>query len=212
MKPIDTLEQRSLFAFTRFFAIAAILLLLCGLVHVAIVYPTLTRDTSVSFAEVRSALKAEAAADESTNGTPATQLPTLPAPVKRHLQDSGEIQHLITSLGDLEPSVQRDILDNLASIIRQTEATTYDLDTVVYKYRQMKRERVSQKPFEKYEEWATKSGLLFVATAMVALVVLFTLVLVALAVERNTRMTAAFGATAAAAAVAKPNDTSASVT
>jgi hypothetical protein len=50
--------------------------------------------------------------------------------------------------------------------------------------------RITADQFSKYESSAKKGGLLFLAAVMMSLIALFTLVLVLLAIERNTRSSA----------------------
>ena len=58
---------------------------------------------------------------------------------------------------------------------------------VINSYKVLKLAKIAARGIDKYAEQAKKGGLLFFGAIMMAMVALFSLVLVLLAIERNTR-------------------------
>lgn len=118
-----------------------------------------------------------------TTAAPKVRIPGL---VEKYL--SGDNEKILHGwLEDLDEGQQKLFLKNLASIIDEAELKKADVIDVVNKYKALKLERLQANPFEKYEQMATKGALMGAIFGLVILVGLMSLILVVLAIERNTR-------------------------
>jgi hypothetical protein len=184
---LNNIEQKIIFNFTRWVALTAIILLFIGIVISFLAYRSIGDWKYISYETVGKALdppevKAERTIQES--------LPEIEIPdsVERHLRGKNKAV-LLGWLGDLEEEEKADFLVNLDHIIM--EAARKNPDKVIdyiNKYRELKFSKVKENPFNAYIDKAARTGFLISILLIIGTIGLFSMVLVMLAVERNTRI------------------------
>jgi hypothetical protein len=111
-----------------------------------------------------------------------------PPKIKEYLFDRNESIFLgwLESI-DGEESKQ-EFIDNLNEIIVEGEKQELKIADLINSYHTMKMERLASSSDEGIESMIEKSAIAFLVFGLVIFIVLMTLVLVALAIERNTRI------------------------
>lgn len=182
--------EKLLFGFTRVFAIGGSLVALVAVVILLFsLFESSNKKTYVSFSDLRPRLQQEKVGSEETVSPPEIKI-QIPDNVKKYLFPENE-QILYGWIESLDKRGQEDFLENLSSIIAEAEKNNENVINIAYDYktaklRKLRSEKQSETQSEKYERIAAEVGALF---GLVLFIALMSLILVMLAVERNTRKT-----------------------
>ena len=87
-----------------------------------------------------------------------------------------------------DPERQQDFVDNLAEVIEGAEQKDLDVINVINNYKTIKLSKLNQSDFERLAKVAGRGALLGAMLGIVLFISLMSLVLVMLAIERNTRL------------------------
>lgn len=181
--------ENYLFSFTRILALGVSLVALVVIAVLAIGVIGGSPDKSyVSIDEVLPQTQSDQTGT-GLAGTTASPKVKAPALVMKYL--SGDNEKILHGwLEGLDEGQQKIFLDNLSSIISEAESKKADVIEVINKYKAVKLEKLQANPFDKYEQMATNGARIGTIFGMVILVGLMSLILVVLAIERNTRKAA----------------------
>jgi len=187
-KPKSSRFETFLFGFTRVFAIIASLI---GLIAFGLVIQTLLESsdsTYVSLDEISTKSNAQNASLKEALASPSTSLST-PANVTRYISGDNEkiLQGWLDGISEQEQ--KQEFLDNLAEVIAGAEEADLDVMNTINNYRTIKIARLSTSEMDRYAEVGKRAGLISALFGLVLFISLMGLVLVLLAVERNTRGT-----------------------
>lgn len=181
--------ENFLFGFTRLFAICGAL---AGLIALAIAVVALLGSgdsTHVSFHEINTSLRAaEGASDADASGAQSSL--DIPANIKAHFSsEDGEnaavLEHWLDNLSGEKQ--QQDFLDNLSDVIEDAEDQKANVVDVINSYAKMKFAKLKKDQVGEYAEMGRKFALYLTLFGLVSLTAFMSLILVALAIERNTR-------------------------
>lgn len=186
MKLFDRLEQKSLFVFTRFLSLAVIVILAVGIFVTAVAYSALKKDTWVTLEQVQAALHPD---DDKSPASLKEQLPdvTVPPAINEYLGSGKNQKVLLEWLEPLDTDQQADFLQNMSAVIGQAKAHKVEVVDAINQYKTLKLQKLSTSGVDKYAEPVRKGALMLFMAIMMSMVALFSLVLVLLAIERNTR-------------------------
>jgi hypothetical protein len=198
MALIDAIERGTFFRLTRIVAFLWLFLLIAGSIlsvflffaamnrSVGHVAPELTLPASETNAAGGTAGNAHLG--ENSNASPLTSL-RVPLTVQSYLDDEENKKVVEGWLELLDPSDRQDFLDNMAEVITAAEKQRADVVTAINRYKELKLAKIA----------AAKQGPDFMGISIrpldvligifvqLALIALVSLVLVLLAIERNTR-------------------------
>ncbi|MFH1846013.1 MAG: hypothetical protein ABH869_00445 [Candidatus Omnitrophota bacterium] len=113
----------------------------------------------------------------------------LPANVKKYMFEKN-VNVLYGWIKSLDKTDQEDFMENLSLIIDQAENGTENVVDIINEYKTVKLEKLKKPEFEKYEAMVRKGAILSAIFGLVLFIALMSLILVVLAVERNTRVMA----------------------
>jgi hypothetical protein len=193
MSIIDSVERKALFSLTRALAFLMItglsVALVFGIVRFSstLVPPT----TRVQLSDViPSQQKPESG---STEAEPVRQVNDntstlrMPISVQRHFSDEQSHELLVRWLERLKASQRQEFVDNLGEIISGAEAQNADVASAIDRYKDRKFELLQQYESERLESAVRRGAIVAALASGLMLIALFSLVLVLLAIERNTR-------------------------
>ncbi|WP_157771957.1 hypothetical protein [Ralstonia solanacearum] len=203
MSVIENFERKALFNITRAVALVCVIVFLLGIVGAGLYGASVWKtevSTKVAPEEIVNQVKPPAVADTSSQGPKGAQPPTDTAPrlsplygyrIPFSLQKyiSGDNAQIVKNHMDTVPVDERQAyLDELGDVVSVAESSKIDpvdainayFKTKAERYERAAREREHKKDTLKLVGAAIATGLLTVA--------LFSLVLVLLAIERNTRV------------------------
>jgi hypothetical protein len=163
-----------LFGFTRIFAVVAATI---GLGLIVVAGLGLSKDAAhVSLSDIN--------VEDTERATREVALDT-PENVSRYL--SGDNAKILAGwIENLDHDQKQDFVNNLSEVIDATEAGGFDIDNAINNYRTVKLSRIAN-GVESYVAAAQKAAIIAAIFGIVLLVVLATLVVAVLAIERNTR-------------------------
>jgi len=142
--------------------------------------------TAVSYAEVESKVSSgEKPGQASTTVQPPSGY--MLTPVLERYMGGANRNILDRWLKDLDVDQQQDFISNLSQVVTQAESGGADAIKVINAYRELKLERVKQSTMDKYAATAAKGAAVAAILSFVFLILLASLVLVLLAIERHTR-------------------------
>lgn len=198
LKKLGNIEEKIIFNITRLVSLFIItgifILLILGLIG----FFNMKSTTYVNYSTIKNQLTAEDTPinNQSPKGVDPNSLegiaPQVEIPQKiRNVFKDQNREVLISWLKDLSPEKQRDFISNLNNIITEAENDEDVLVTdAINNYKNLKFNKFSQEannPYSEYEEIAKKIGMVLFVIISIFLIGLFALVLVLLAIERNTR-------------------------
>ena len=174
--------ERFLFGFTRVFALGGSLIAILGVVLLLFsLFGSGDRDSLVKLTDLRLAQQTE-----NTAKPPLKIKVKLPENVKKYL--SGENEKIFYGwIKSLDKKDQEDFIDNLSSIISEAENKKENVVDVINEYKTAKLSKLQKTEAEKYEKIAEKGAIIGAIFGLVLFIALMTLILIMLAVERNTR-------------------------
>jgi hypothetical protein len=198
MSFLSSLEQKGLFAITRivtYVAIAALTVALCVSGYGWVKATTETYKSEMTPERVVADLEAAMKASGAEDGGGGNRLPAIPGlkgikfgPILTEISKrEGVLNTLWSFVEDFEASERQPFFDGLEKAFAQADAKKIDRGEAAKAYQQaFALDRVAKKAF-KAEAAAKQTASLWGGAAALALIATFSLVLVLLAIERNTR-------------------------
>jgi predicted PurR-regulated permease PerM len=195
MPVLEILEQRGLFRLTRFVAFIIVLLLTIGLVVGAVMFlddflPNHASHVSYSTiaGELRPAPQSNEPAPSESETQPLKQDSLrLPFVLQPYFSTTENRAVLKSHLSGLDSDEREDYLTNLAEVVQTAKEQNADVTAVINRYFE---DKATQMELAKLDQTSRLERQLYVAGAAastILLIALASLVLVLLAIERNTR-------------------------
>ncbi|WP_042302928.1 hypothetical protein [Paraburkholderia kururiensis] len=202
MSVIEGFERKALFNITRAVALVCVTVFLLAIVGTIIFGVSVWQDhvdTRVSAAEIVEPLKQTPPPQADGQQTQGTQPPAeqgvaqsplagyrIPFALQKYV--SGDNAQIIRSHLDAVPAAGRQAyLDELGAVVSSAEASKVDVFEAINSYMKTKSERYTEAAAKAAEKWQTLKMVAAGTASGLLLVALFSLVLVLLAIERNTR-------------------------
>lgn len=193
----DSLEQKFLFILTRFLALLIIAGLVISMVVGGIMFgDTLLpqKNTKVTTAEVMEAIKPPVTYNQSqsdqrqemidVNVLPGIKLPFI---LQKHFNNPNAIKYLKRLLEDLSLGQRTEFINELAAVVEEAERTNANVPDAINKYAELKLSKIKESQLAEAAAKALRLTYLGYGFACVGLIAMFSLILVLLAIERNTR-------------------------
>jgi hypothetical protein len=188
---LESFERKGLFALVRLTALIAVgvlsALLILGVFHFwQILVPA---SVSVFPSEVQEALKLPDGTGATTNQPPASVLGnvSLPSRVSRIL--AGENKQILERwLSDIDASHRQDFIDNMEVVIKYAEQNNLDVPHSVNAFHDLWMRKTQESRSQQMENEVARVSTVGLLLSIFALILILALVLVVLAIERNTRV------------------------
>jgi hypothetical protein len=199
MQMFDRFEKNFLFGLTRIFAMLIIMgiLIAVGIGGVLFTGVYSETNTKVSTAEVIDAIKppvteSSQSGDSSLPAQPVENINILPSVkmpfiLQKHFNTPDNLQSLKGWLDSLPKDNHQEFIDEMVIMVTEAEKLNLPPHDAINKYKELKLKKLAAAQLKKAEQ---RTKQLYYAGAIisgVALIALFSLVLVLLAIERNTR-------------------------
>ncbi|MDP3876029.1 MAG: hypothetical protein Q8Q50_03520 [Methylobacter sp.] len=196
MQVFDKFEKKFLFGLTRIFAMLIILGILIAVGVGGIMFADLSKgiDTKVTAIEVTNAIKPPAVVDMVS--IPSTQSPEnqnllpfvkLPFVLQKHFNEPGSVKILKGWLDALPLSAHQNFIDEMAKTVTESDKLKLPYAEAIDKYKQLKFKKLNEEISAKAERRTQQLYFIGAIFGAIALIALFSLILVLLAIERNTR-------------------------
>lgn len=172
-----------LFFSLRFIALAAVTIALIGILIIS--YNLLrSQDVHVGLSDINTNGSATNVIEASV--TPEKEV-HIPESVTRHLYDDNK-RILEDWLGGISGHEKKqDFIDNLSEVIQDAELNKVDVLNAINNYRIIKLKKLNKSSIEEYEGMALKGVAYLSIFAFIVFISIMSLILVMLAIERNTR-------------------------
>jgi hypothetical protein len=196
MPVLESLEQRGLFRLTRLVAFLIVSILTLGLVVGGILFfkdfmPN--EESHVSYTKLVHEIHPKSNSDEPQN--PQEPVPhvseddtlTMPFEIQPYFSDTQNRTVLKNHMSGLDSAERTDYLDNMAEVVREAKSHNEDVTEVINRYFE---DKATQMELAKLDRASRLQRQIYVAGSAVSLVLLISfasLILVLLAIERNTR-------------------------
>lgn len=154
-------------------------------------------DTKVATVEVMDAIKPPALASpssadiqssiqitENVNGLPSVKMPFV---LQKHINTPEKVQLLKSWLDDLAIGERQEFIDEMAATVTEAEKLKLSSDEAISKYKELKFKKLALELSLKAEQRTRQLYFAGAVISAIALIALFSLILVLLAIERNTR-------------------------
>lgn len=176
-----------LFGFTRLFAISGAAIALVGITLLVIHIMRSGGNTHVAIADLNTS---RSTTNNSVQEASAVQEAVLVIPDNVMKNLSGDNEKILQSwLDGIEGHDRKtDFLVNLSEVIADAEKSHIDVFTVINNYKTLKMAKLNQSIADQYTEIGKKVAIYFSIFAMMIFIAMMGLILVVLAVERNTRL------------------------
>lgn len=199
MGALETFEQKGLFRLTRFLAT----LIVVGLIFAFVAGAFIFAGTIVSSDETRvdpdAVLRAvqppQQHQQEGQSGGGVApydpdQLPgiRLPFELQPYFSDPSNRKVLLSRIEDMSKGEKQDYVDNLAEIVKAAKARGVNVTDCINEYFRQKADVMRRAESAKTVKTQMRLYLAGAAVSLLGLVALFSLILVLLAIERNTRI------------------------
>jgi hypothetical protein len=192
---LETVEKRLLFRLTRFLAFVVILALSLALIIGAVSFAgdlIPNQSSEVTFNEINSELHPPHESNQhDTNTSPIREdfqsSLDLPLVLQPYFSSSDNRVVLMRHMDGLDSSERIEYLDNLSRVVRASESKREDTIEVINKYFELKQ---AQLTLAKADSAARTQRLIYMvasAFSIMFLIAMASLILVLLAIERNTR-------------------------
>jgi hypothetical protein len=196
MQVIDKFEKKFLFGLTRVFAMLIIFSILISVVIVGMLFVDFSKgiNTQVTAFEVTDAIKPPVV--ENTTSTYSTSSPTnltllpsvkLPFVLQKHFNEPENIKVLNGWLDVLPLDAQQNFIDEMAATVTESDKLKLPFVDAINKYKQLKFKKLDEERAAKAERRLQQTYFAAFVFGAVTLIALFSLILVLLAIERNTR-------------------------
>jgi hypothetical protein len=208
MSIVEGFERKALFNITRAIALVCVTVFLLGIVGGVLYGVSVWQEqinTKVSPQEIVDQLKPLGQSTPVVQELHGTQPPIDQGPVKSPLSGfqipfslqkyaSGENAQIVRNHLDAVPADDRQTyLDELGAVVTAAESNKLDAVQAINTYMDMKGARYTQAEIKRAQKWETLKLVGEITAAGLFLVALFSLVLVLLAIERNTRSLRRYG-------------------
>jgi hypothetical protein len=200
MSFIDSLERKFLFILTRFLALLIISCLLIAIVVGGIMFSEKLfpkDDTKVTPTEVMDAIKPPVPTYNNPQSQPEQQqtvpdinvLPGIKIPfiLQKYFNNPDSIKLLKGWMENIPKGKGNEFINELAAVVEEAEKTNANVTNAINQYKELKFSKIKDSQIAKTETNMIRLQYFGLAFACVALIALFSLVLVLLAIERNTR-------------------------
>ncbi len=186
--------ERLVFMITRVLALCGAVVVLAGIVFLAVnLLSGGTKDIVVTYNDIEGELNVTNAGEESDEGSEPPR-PSVQVAIPNNLQRffSGKNAQVLQNwLRPLSQSQKRDFLNNLSVVYAEVQRKSKGNEEIqiqfVNRYANLKLAKLNQNEFDKYAAVATKAGYLAGIFGLLLILSILSLVLVLLAIERNTR-------------------------
>ena len=197
MPIFDNFEKKFLFGLTRIFAMLIILGILISIGLGGIMFANLSKgvNTKVTASEVINEIKPPE--DTSSNGSVSpTQLtdrsnflPSIKMPfiLQKHFNDPENVKLLSGWLDIIPADTRQNFIDEMAAAVTEAEKNKLSATDAINKYKELKFKKLDAESSEKSTRQTQRLYFAGTVFGAVALIALFSLILVLLAIERNTR-------------------------
>lgn len=200
MHIFDNFERKFLFGLTRIFAMLIILgiLIAIGIGGALFVGSYGETSSKVSTSEVIDAIKPPVITNDSTStdtNSPTqttentTALPSVKMPfiLQKHFNRPENLQILKGWLDNLSLEERQEFINEMAATVTEAEKLKLSPDEAINKYKELKFKKIETEQATKTERRTQQLYYAGAIVSAVALIALFSLILVLLAIERNTR-------------------------
>ena len=178
--------EKMLFGATRILAILGSLIAIASIVLIVQKSMDFNDGSHISFNEINAESSAQNGSVAAASAAPITPLIT-PDNVKKYLSGDNEVI-LKNWLNDLPTAeAKQDFINNLSEVITAAEVKNAVVINVINNYKTLKFSKVQKNGIEQYAEVGKKAAIYCAIAVLVIFVTLMSLVLVMLAIERNTR-------------------------
>lgn len=177
--------ERILFGFTRGIALAGSLVAIvaAGLILVNLLWSA-EKKTQITYDELRPNLQPVKNASEKADTVPADKI-VIPENVKKYF--SVNENEIVRWTGTTNFTDLQDYLRNLSIVIEDAEKKNDNVFDILSKYKAAKLKKLQKTQYEEYQKIAVQVAQLATVFGLVLFIGLMSLILVMLAVERNTR-------------------------
>lgn len=207
MSFLDNLERKGLFRFTRILALLIIGLLILGVIGGAIFFsstliPIDSRHidpskvvATIAPPPIQSSEDRSTSSASSDQNTPvaANSFPGLKIPfsLQPYFNNAAFREFMTGKLSGMQLADQQDYIDNMGQVVDAAKVADLKIPDAIESYVRLKDEKIEAIAAQKTEGVQTRIYLLATAGSALGLIGLFSLILVLLAIERNTRVRAA---------------------
>ena len=193
MPVLELIEQRGLFRLTRFMTLAIILCLTVGLlVGVALFGSDLlpNHDSHVSYSTISSELHPTISKDQDgTSSRSSGDVPpfSLPKDLQPYFNDSQNQTVLMNHISGLSSDERQEYLSNLSEIVASAEKNKASVIDVINRYFEDKTSKIEAVKADQTSRLIRQIYIVAGFLSTIFLIALASLILVLLAIERNTR-------------------------
>jgi hypothetical protein len=198
MNTLDTVERKALFRFTRLLAFTVILVLSIGLVAALATLMATWKPGGLSRVdpeEVLRALNQTSRAITPSDGAKQPQaqetniLPgvTVPFVLQEYFSDPGNRDILLAHIDRYTTDEQQDYLDNLSDVVQEAQKQKANVVDAINAFFRIKDKKLQDAQVRRSADQAKQLYELGFTISALGLIGVFSLVLVLLAIERNTR-------------------------
>jgi hypothetical protein len=195
MATLETVETRLLFRFTRFLAFVVILVLSLVLIIGAVSYAgdlIPNQSSEVSFNDISLELHTMHESNQyGTNRSPTREDSQssldLPIVLQPYFGPSENRAVLMRHMEGLDSSERIEYLDNLSRVVKASESKREDTTVVINKYFELKQAKLALAKVDSAERTQRLIYMVASALSIMFLIAMASLILVLLAIERNTR-------------------------
>lgn len=203
MHILDNLETKFLFGLTRIFAMFVILSILIVAIVGGLIFGGLFQatNTNVPYTEVIDLIKPPLVITNDTLSTDSSSsietpkntiiLPSVKMPfvLQKHFNTPEKLQILKNWLDSITLEKRQEFIDEMTIIVTETEKLKLSVDEAIDKYKELKFNKIEAEAIINAERKTQQLYYLGAIVSAIALIALFSLILVLLAIERNTRRT-----------------------
>jgi hypothetical protein len=188
---LKNLEQRVLFGFTRGVSLVIVCGLFLAVVIGTIAFFCISDNSEVTYSSIKNQLQYPTSGQKVNNSSTKKTLDQNDIEtVRKYFGDQTSSQMMGEWLQGMNQDEQKDFLINLAAVIRQAEQDPnqkYQIGDIINKYKDIKVEKMSANVMTKNIEQYKPLIYMVVIALILGLIGLFSIILVLLAIERNTR-------------------------
>lgn len=175
-------ERKFLFPLVRILCVLFIVLCIGGIAFSTVNFMKAESVTAVPYSEVKAAMNSPKTGNASTGETK----PTIPPNVQKYT--TGNNSKVLESwLTNLNQEQKDDFLLNMSEVIESAERNNDNVPDAINAYKNLKFKKLATSEFEKTAAKMKPMAYGVAAATMLILITLFSIVLVLLSIERNTR-------------------------
>lgn len=196
MQILEKFERKFLFGLTRVFAMLIIFSILISIGVIGMMFMDFSKEinTQVTAIEVTEAIKPPATKDMISSYAPPSQtnlniLPSvkLPFVLQKHFNEPENIRILKGWLDILPVDAHQNFIDEMAATVTESDKLKLPFVDAINTYKQLKFKKFDEERSARSEHRLQQTYFAAFIFAAVMLIALFSLILVLLSIERNTR-------------------------